>query len=187
MSNAEAVPEASTGETHRAEGWAARAPLLAAIGGCAFAAFWITGAFGIALPWIISLPIHAFAMLTLATGVIFLQKRQIESCAEKDWTWVPALAVAVSVFFSFEVLLISAISFGLTALRLHRLSRSGAILLVAGAVTFALAFAVHGPFWSEDNPEPSTPLAFVFSAGLVLMAAGWVVMATRQARDAGQR
>lgn len=86
-----------TSEAHDPRGLASRSPLFAAVGGCVFAVFWMAGVFKVSVPWMISLPIHAFAMVTLAAGVIVLQNRQTEGRAEEGWTWLPALGVAVSV------------------------------------------------------------------------------------------
>lgn len=166
-----------TVEAPASRGLVSKAPLLAGIGGCIFAAFWISGVFKISVPWAISLPFHAVAMVTLAIGVMALQKDQTRDRPQEGWTWIPAMGVAISVFISFEVFLVSTILFSLVTIRLDHLPRAGAILLILGAAAFMLAFFVHGPFWSENNPEPGTALALVFTGGLVLMAAGWVVLA----------
>lgn len=159
-----------------AEWFSRHGSMFAAIGGCVLAVFWVTVAFQISVPWAISLPFHAVGMVTLAAGVIALQQEQARGRSDAPWSWIPTLGVALSVFVSFEVFLVSTILFALTAIKLGRLSKRGAVLLIVGSGAFLIAFFLHGPFWSTNNPDPSLPLAFVFATGLVIMAAGWVLL-----------
>jgi hypothetical protein len=168
-----------------AKGWLRRREgLLAAVGGCAFAIFWTLVAFDIDLvPWSVSLPFHAFAMVTLAAGALGLQRSQVEARPDAWWGWVPAGALALSVFVSFEIFLAAVIAFGVGALVLGHLSRAGAAAAVLGALIFLAAFFAHGPFWSENDPKPSLFLAVLFTIGLVVMATGWALMGAADASN----
>lgn len=152
----------TAGGSRRAEaverrGLPSPSPVLAAVGGCAFAAFWITAVFQISVPWVVSLPIHAFAMVTLAVGVLALQKAQAGGGAERAWTWIPAVGEATSVFVSFEVFSISTILFGWVALELGRPSKLGAILLIAGRRCSSWPSSRTGPSGAKRTPNPPLP------------------------------
>lgn len=150
---------------------------MAAIGGWAFAIFWTLVALDIAVvPWSVSLPLHAFAMVTLSAGVLSLQRSQFEVRPDAWWGWISAGAVTLFVFFSFELFLAAAIAFAAGALVLGHLSRTGAAGVVLGALIFIAAFVSHGPFWSQNDPKPAPVLAALFVTGLAVMAGGWTLM-----------
>jgi hypothetical protein len=80
---------------------------------------------------------------------------------------------------SFEGFIVSLIIFGVTALTLGVLSRTGAGILIGGAVLFFLGRLLHGPFWSENDPKPDSWFLVIYLGSLLLIGAGWVLLGSR--------
>lgn len=160
-----------------------RAPVFLIVGAVAFTAFWSSGVVGMDLPWALTLPLHAVAMLLLGAGVIGMQMRQVRSRPDAPWSWAPVALVVAALPVSFELFTVGVLLFAGTAVALKRLSAVGALTLAVGAVAFLVGRVGHGPFWSESNPQPEGMLAVMFLTGLVLMGAGWIVLAIRERQD----
>jgi len=77
---------------------------------------------------------------------------------------------------SLEIAMLGYVIFGAAVAMAPRLPRSAGALLALGAVGFLVTTALNGPFWGDPNPSPSVIPGLTFSASLLLIALGWIVL-----------
>lgn len=160
-----------------------RSGLLVALGGCAFSIFWLAVVFAVELPWTVSLPFHALAMLLLGGGIVGLQARQAAPSEGASWVRLVAVLMVISLPISFEGFMVLLMVFVTAAFKIDVLRRLGAAMLGIGAVMFLTGRLMHGPFWSEGDPVPEGGVALLLGTSLVVLASGWAVLG-RKGRSA---
>ncbi|MDQ4144534.1 MAG: hypothetical protein M3198_12465 [Actinomycetota bacterium] len=127
---------------------------------------------------------HAVAMLLLGIGVIGVLRHQLGARRDTEWTWLPGLLLVVTLPLSFQLHLIGVTAFALSGAILRMWSRPGSVMLVTGAVAFLVGVALHGPFWSQNDPEPGVGISLaLFASGLVLIVAGWLTIGLTHSRE----
>ena len=166
---------------------AEKAGILAALGGSAFAVFWLTLVLDVDVPWAVSLPFHAVAMLLLASGIVRLQIRQSQITERARWIWLIVILLVLSLPTSFEGFMVLTIVFASATFRLDVLPRSSAVIVGLGALMFLVGWLAHGPFWSENDPKPEGALAVLFGASLIVLALGWGTLGVGKPRGSLDR
>jgi hypothetical protein len=84
--------------------------------------------------------------------------------------------IAVGQMISLEIAMLGFLVFGAMVVMASRLSRWGGVLPAVGAVGSLVTTVINGPFWGDPNPSPSLIPGLAFTASLVLIALGWIVL-----------
>jgi len=149
----------------------------AAAGGVGFAGFWIGSLLKVeVVPWPVALLWHALVTLLLTIGAVGVHRSSRGSTTQTWLGWLGVALVVAGQVVSLEVAMLGYVIFGVAVAMAPSLPRSGGALLAIGAVAFLVTAAINGPFWGEPNPSPPVIPGLTFSASLVFIALGWIVL-----------
>ena len=161
-----------------------RIGVAAAAGGLGFAGFWIGSLLKVELvPWPVALAWHGLVILLLTVGAIGVHRSAKGSQTQTWLGWLGVALIAVGQMISLEIAMLGFLLFGATVAVAPRLSQWGGVLLGLGAVGFLVTTVINGPFWGDPNPSPSLIPRLAFSASLLLIALGWIVLGVLRRAD----
>jgi hypothetical protein len=149
----------------------------AALGGVGFVGFWFGSLLKVeVVPWPVALLWHATDVVLLTVGAVAAQRSSGGSSTQRLFGWLGVTLFAAGQAISMEISMLGFLTFGVAIILAPRLPRSAGVLLALGAIGFLITAAVNGPFWGDPNPTPPDLPRLAFSASLVLIALGWVVL-----------
>ena len=154
------------------------------VGALAFGVFWESALFNIDIPWMIALGIHGLSLVTIAFGLVQLERSPAAGGSPLGWSGV--VLVILGSFASF-VLLAVGLSLLAVSLWIKPGWRAAPTVLVAGSLALLLSYLIGARVGTEDAPDPSLGAAVLFGAAGFLIPVGLVLISGKQAAFARSR
>lgn len=153
-------------------------PWFLVIGAVAFGLFWEAALFSDAdIPVAIALGVHGISIVTIAMGLIHLQRSASTDRSAIGWVGV-ALSIAGTAA-SFVLLAVGLILIVISLLR-AREWRDVSSLLVAGSIALLISYLLGARVGTEDAADPSLVAAIFFGGAILLISLGLLLIGVRQ-------
>ena len=147
------------------------------VGATAFLYFWGTAPTFIndITPWPVSLAVHGVSLVLLSTGLIWVALQVSEPVVG---SWVTRAGAGVGIAGLLTVFPLIPLGFGIfsVGLVLAGRDRIGPTVATAGSAVLLAAVVLGARVGMEDAPELSDGLRVAFQAGVLLIAAGLVIV-----------
>lgn len=149
------------------------------LGALAFGIFWEAALFNpnTEPPVLVALGIHGLSFMTIAFGLIQLERSSAMGGTAIGWTAVTLVSIG---FLSFVVLAV-----GLLLLAVSLWRKDGWLaapsVLVAGSTALLLSYLLGARVGTEDAPDPSLGAAVLFGAAGILIPTGLILISARRA------
>lgn len=154
------------------------------VGALAFGIFWESALFSVDSPWVIALSIHGLSIVTIAFGLIHLER---SGATGKSAIARVGIALIIIGSFASFVLLAAGLSLVSVSLWIKPGWRAAPSVLVAGSIALLLSYLLGGRVGTEDAPDPSLGAAILFGAAGLLIPLGLVFISAKQASITRQR
>ena len=153
-------------------------PWFLVIGAVAFGLFWEAALLSDAdIPVAIALGVHGISIVTIAIGLIHLQRSASTDGSAIGWVGV-ALSIAGTAA-SFVLLAVGLILVAISLLR-AREWRDVSTLLIVGSIALLISYLLGARVGTEDAAEPSLVAGIFFGGATLLISLGLLLIGVKQ-------
>ncbi len=152
-------------------------PWFLVIGAVAFGLFWGTTPFDANIPSAISLGVHGISIVTIAIGLIHLQRSASTDGSAIGWVGVALTIVGTAASF---VLLAAGLILVAISLWLAREWRDVSIVLIVGSIALLMSYLLGARVGTEDAADPSLVAGILFGGAALLISLGLLFIGVKQ-------